>query len=211
MSDRLPRDGQNTAPSPGELRYRERCLEKLGFAFQGDERVLDVGCGDGGVSRLLRARVREVVAVDLEANPAWEDGSGLSFIVADGERLPFDARSFDLVHSKDSLHHMNRPADALREYRRVLRPGGHALILEANRYNPSFYFHMTRQLGHAHFTTKRFRGLVSEVFADAQFGSFEAHYVPFADRLLRLQDLVESALDRMPLFPRSYNFASATT
>lgn len=139
-----------TATSPGELRYRERCIDKLGFTFRGDERLLDVGCGDGGVAELLRRRVGEVVAVDVEPSEEWDDRDGLSFQVADGERLPFDDELFDLIHSKDSLHHMEDPVAALAEYERVLKPGGTALIVEGNRYNPIFFVHMTKLLGHEH-------------------------------------------------------------
>ena len=46
--------------TPGELRYRLSCIDKLGYRFRGDERLLDSGCGDGGVARLLRERVGEV-------------------------------------------------------------------------------------------------------------------------------------------------------
>src|SRR5918994_5362491 len=87
--------------SQGELRYRLRCLDKLGYAFNGHESVLDSGCGDGGVARLLRDRVGEVTAIDIEPSPEWRDGPGLSFLVADAEGLPFDAATFDVVHSKD--------------------------------------------------------------------------------------------------------------
>lgn len=195
--------------SQGELRYRLRCLDKLGYAFDGRESVLDSGCGDGGVARLLRDRVGEVTAIDVESSPAWSDEPGLSFRVADAEGLPFDDASFDVVHSKDSLHHMASPERALTEYRRVLRPGGAALIVEANRYNPIFYPHMTLALGHDHFTRRRFRALVTAVFPGARFGAFEAHYVPGWTRALALQHAVEEALERLPLFRPllSYNFA----
>jgi ubiquinone/menaquinone biosynthesis C-methylase UbiE len=196
--------------SDGELRYRLRCLEKPGHAFRGDERVLDAGCGNGGVARLLRERVREVVAIDVERSADWHEEDGLSFQVADAEELPFDAASFDVVHSKDSLHHMETPERALREYRRVLEPGGVALIVEANRFNPLFYPHMTLALRHEHFTRNRFRELVGAVFPAARFGAFEAHYVPGL-RALRLQHAAEEALERFPPFRRllSYNFAVA--
>jgi ubiquinone/menaquinone biosynthesis C-methylase UbiE len=196
--------------SDEELRYRLRCLEKLGFAFSGDEQVLDAGCGNGGVARILRDRAREVVAVDVERFDNWRDEPGLSFHVADAEGLPFAGGSFDVVHSKDSLHHMDRPERALVEYRRVLKPGGTALIVEANRYNPLFYPHMTLALGHEHFTRKRFRELVGAVFPAPRFGAFEAHYVPGL-RPLRLQHAVEEGLERLPPFRRllSYNFAVA--
>jgi ubiquinone/menaquinone biosynthesis C-methylase UbiE len=195
----------------GELRYRERCIAKLCYAFRGDERLLDVGCGDGGVANLLVQRVGEVVAVDVESSDAWQNGERITYEVANGEQLPFGNREFDLVHSKDSLHHMEDPERALAEYRRVLKPGGAALIVEGNRYNPVFYVHMTRMLGHEHFARSRFHELVTAVFPEARFGAFEAHYVPFAGRLLRLQQVTEEALEQMPGFARiaSYNFAVA--
>ena len=195
----------------GALRYRLRCIDKLGQGFDGDERLLDVGCGDGGVAQLLRERVGEVVAVDIEESPSWKDECGLTFQKADGEALPFADASFDLVHSKDSLHHMTRPERALSEYRRVLRPGGRALIVEANRYNPSLYIQMTLIRRHQHFTRKRFHELVRSTFPDAQFGAFEAHYVPGADRLRPIQHGIEETIEMLrPLRPLlSYNCAVA--
>jgi SAM-dependent methyltransferase len=211
---RLDRSGRAQHPrgvTTGELRYRLRCLDKLGYAFNGDESVLDSGCGDGGVARLLRDRVHEVVGIDVEPSPEWRDVRGLSFRVADAERLPFEDSTFDVVHSKDSLHHMTAPERALAEYRRVLKPDGAALIVEANRYNPFFFPHMTLALGHEHFTRPRFRALVSAAFPNARFGAFEAHYVPGLTRGLRMQHVVEEALERfLPFRPLlSYNFAVA--
>jgi SAM-dependent methyltransferase len=151
----------------------------------------------------------EVVAIDVEPSPAWCDEPGLTFAVADAETLPFPDARFDLVHSKDSLHHMGSPERALAEYRRVLKQGGSALILEANRYNPLFFPHMTLALGHEHFSLRRFRALVSAVFPDARFGAFEAHYVPGMRRGLALQHAIEEGLERFPPFRPllSYNFA----
>jgi ubiquinone/menaquinone biosynthesis C-methylase UbiE len=197
---------------PGVVRYRVRCLDKLGYPFRGDESLLDAGCGDGEVARLLRTRVREVTAIDVEPSTNWRDEAGLVFRAADAEQLPFADESFDLVHSKDSLHHMSSPERALSEYRRVLRPGGTALIIEANRYNPFFYPHMTLALGHQHFSRNHFRSLVRSAFAAVRFGAFEAHYAPPLERMLRVQHAVEEGLERFPPFRPllSYNFAIAS-
>jgi ubiquinone/menaquinone biosynthesis C-methylase UbiE len=106
---------------------------------------------------------------------------------------------------------MAHPELALAEYLRVLKQGGAALIVEANRYNPSLFVQMTLLRRHQHFTRGRFRGLVSSVFADVHFGAFEAHYVPGAGRIARLQERVEDALEQLGPFDRalSYNFAVA--
>jgi ubiquinone/menaquinone biosynthesis C-methylase UbiE len=193
----------------GERRYRLRCIDKLGFSFRGDESLLDCGCGDGDVARMLRERVRNVVAIDVEPFDTWNDEPGLAFQVADAEELPFADSTFDLVHSKDSLHHMESPERALAEYGRVLKAQGAALIVESNRYNPLFYPHMTLALGHQHFSRGRFRELVTAVFPHARFGAFEAHYVPGLNRGLPVQHAVEEGLERFPPFRPllSYNFA----
>ena len=65
---------------------------------------------------LLAQHVREVVAVDAEASPEWRDSAGLTFLVADVERLPFAEDSFDAIHSKDSLHHMDDRRSHLRNF-----------------------------------------------------------------------------------------------
>ncbi len=200
-----------THAARGERLYRLRCIDKLGHSFRGDESLLDAGCGDGGVARLLRDRVREITAIDVEPSPAWRDEPGLTFRVGDAEELPFGDSSFDLVHSKDSLHHMDAPERALAEYRRVLKPGGNVLIVEANRFNPIFYPHMTLALGHEHFTRRRFRDLVQRAFPTARFGAFEAHYVPPLDRFPKVQHAIEEGLGLFPPFRPllSYNFAVA--
>jgi SAM-dependent methyltransferase len=106
---------------------------------------------------------------------------------------------------------MDDPVRALAEYRRVLRPGGTALIVEANRYNPSLFVQMTLVRRHDHFTRTRFRGLVETEFPEARFGAFEAHFVPYADRILGLQHTVEEGLEKLgPVHGLlSYNFAVA--
>lgn len=203
-------DHHHHEQSAGELRYRLRCIDELGHDFRGDERLLDVGCGDGGVARLLRERVAEVVAVDVEHSPRWDDSSGIAFQVADGEALLFEDASFDLVHSKDSLHHMTSPERALAEYRRVLRPGGTALIVEANRMNPSLFVQMTLLRGHDHFRTGRFRELMLAAFPSSHFGAFEAHFVPgLHGAALSIQETTEDFLERISLVRPllSYNFA----
>jgi SAM-dependent methyltransferase len=96
--------------------------------------VLDLGAGAGKNPYSLRGRVRRIIGVDVdprvETNPLLDKG-----VVADAGRLPFDDNSFDVVFSIYVLEHVGRPADLVREIRRVLRPGGVFLALTPNRYH----------------------------------------------------------------------------
>jgi ubiquinone/menaquinone biosynthesis C-methylase UbiE len=103
-------------------------------------RVLDVGCGAG--TDLVRfARAGAVpTGVDLAAssivlakrNFALE-GLHANLAVADGERLPFADRSFDLVYAHGVMQYTTDAAALVRECRRVLRPGGQAIFQVYNR------------------------------------------------------------------------------
>lgn len=95
-------------------------------------RVLDLGCGAGHVSFQVAALAGEVVAYDLSqqmldvvASAAVERGLGnIRTEQGVAERLPFDDSAFDFVFSRYSAHHWRDVGQALREVRRVLKPGG---------------------------------------------------------------------------------------
>jgi SAM-dependent methyltransferase len=98
------------------------------------QRVLDVGSGPGTISIDLARRVAPgtVVGIDSSADVV-EQATGLardngidtvSFSVGDVYALEFADDSFDIVHAHQVMQHLARPIDAMREIRRVLKPGG---------------------------------------------------------------------------------------
>jgi SAM-dependent methyltransferase len=101
--------------------------------------VLDLGCGGGHVSFNVAPHVREVVAYDLSrdmlgAVAATAQAKGLANIVTQQgtvEALPFPAAAFDAVMSRFSAHHWHGFPAALREARRVARPGAIAVFADA--------------------------------------------------------------------------------
>jgi SAM-dependent methyltransferase len=91
---------------------------------RGGERILDLGCGDGALTKKLADMGCDVVGVDSSA-PQVEACRrlGLDARVADGEHLRFDA-DFDAVFSNAAIHWMKPPDDVIAGVWRALRPGG---------------------------------------------------------------------------------------
>jgi ubiquinone/menaquinone biosynthesis C-methylase UbiE len=139
------------------------------------ERVLDVACGTGAVTRLAAERVGQgrIVGLDLNtgmlavaktvpANPAieWIEGSALD--------LPFDDGSFDLVLCQLGLQFFPDRPQALKEMKRVLAPSGRLAlsVYSAIEHTPAAYAFvraLDRRLGSDASSTKR----AEHVFADA--------------------------------------------
>lgn len=112
-------------------------------ALTGTERVLDAGTGTGHTALAFARHAAAVVAVDLTENMltqgrqlAVDQGlTNVEFRHADVEALPFGANEFDLVVSRYSAHHWPNPHHALREFGRVLRPGGRLILNDIVSYD----------------------------------------------------------------------------
>jgi SAM-dependent methyltransferase len=104
-------------PLSAWLRQQARALHEA----QGSYRLLDVGCGVKPYYPWFEPYVSEYVGVDLGANPAAELEGAI-------EALPVEDASFDVVICTQVLEHSEDPAQAVRELRRVVRPGGRVLL-----------------------------------------------------------------------------------
>jgi ubiquinone/menaquinone biosynthesis C-methylase UbiE/DNA-binding transcriptional ArsR family regulator len=131
-------DAEGTAPL--QLSSREEwsglLLQELGPAPVGE--LLDIGTGAGLMLEILGPRARRAVGVDISA-PALRlartrvHGAGLShceFRRGDMYSLPFDDASFDTVSIDRVLAAAERPAAAIAEAARTLRPGGRLIVVE---------------------------------------------------------------------------------
>ena len=103
-------------------------------------RVLDVGCGPGTITRDLGALVGadgEVLGVDSSADVVAQAAAGcdlpqVRFVVGDALRLDVPDGAYDVVHAHQVLQHLTDPVAALREMRRVTRPGGLVAVRDAD-------------------------------------------------------------------------------
>lgn len=123
------------AYSEWEYEVGRTVFEKhFGAARLSGARLLDVGCGMGGKTAwYAESGATRVVGVDLERRHVVQSArfahrrgvaSRLSLVQADAMRLPFADASFSVLTANDSMEHFADPAAALREFGRVLCPGG---------------------------------------------------------------------------------------
>jgi SAM-dependent methyltransferase len=100
-------------------------LDLAGLVPAGTASVHDLGCGNGSYEVALgrRAHRGPLVAVDLSMG-MLAGVTGASLVQADAQRLPFAPESFSVVLAPHMLYHVSDIPAAVREARRVLRPGG---------------------------------------------------------------------------------------
>jgi ArsR family transcriptional regulator len=105
--------------------------------------IADLGAGEGTLSQLLAQRAKHVIAVDnsprmveFGAQLAREHGvANLEFRLGDLEAPPITDSSVDLALFSQALHHAQKPARAVAEAARILRPGGRLVILDLLRHD----------------------------------------------------------------------------
>ena len=137
-------DWTRWARAPGHDTYwhfhRDRLFELLP---EPGELTLDVGCGEGRLTRDLSARGHRVVGVDasptMVAHAREADPNG-DYLVADGAQLPFDDAAADLVVAFMSFHDMDEMPTAVREAARVLAPVGRLCMAVVHPVNSAGAF-----------------------------------------------------------------------
>ncbi|HEX2412066.1 MAG TPA: class I SAM-dependent methyltransferase [Solirubrobacteraceae bacterium] len=95
--------------------------------------VVDVGCGVGTSTRLLRLAGYDALGTDLSER-FLPDKEG--FAAVDFEQAPFPDATFDAAGALNVLEHIARPRRLLDEMVRVVRPGGHIVIASPNLTSP---------------------------------------------------------------------------
>lgn len=131
--------------------YRRRCLRRAGL--RPGMRVLDVAVGTGLLAReavaLTRSRT-EIIGIDVSEAMLAEARRKLAIPLIQGaaEELPVADASIDFLTLGYALRHIPDLALVLREFRRVLRPGGILLILELRRPR----YAVTRSIVAQHFS-----------------------------------------------------------
>jgi SAM-dependent methyltransferase len=195
------REYHKTAPIPATGRrsiYEFRRPERDWVAHLFDHdvplpahgRVLDAGCGAGPYVRAARARLTDdgvLVGLDLNHGRLQVFApTDAAAVVGDVAALPFPDCMFDVVLAMHMLYHVPNLPDAVRELRRVLRPGGVLYALTNSEHAQSELAELYRRHGGG-----------EQAMADTRFSNesgTEVLRIAFADRDMQLVEHRDSEL-----------------
>jgi SAM-dependent methyltransferase len=128
------------------IKYTEPKVDFISFVLDqvpwtGRETVIDVGCGAGAYVEAARNRCRAYIAGDF--SPGMLQGlsfPGLPRVNLDAQKLPFAGETADVIFANHMLYHVPDQDAAVREIKRVLRPGGYLLAAtNSGRNMPELY------------------------------------------------------------------------
>ncbi len=107
--------------------YEEQILPLAAAELADAATLLDIGCGDGQIARMMAAGGASVVGIDPTWNQiivAHERGGGPSYLRTTADELPFADASFDAAVACLVFEHIDAVDAAIAEVARVLKPGG---------------------------------------------------------------------------------------
>ncbi len=151
-------------------------VERYLFAkqFVKGQKVVDIACGTGFGSHLLWAEggARWVLGIDsapeaLSQTARFIVPGTVEFSLARAEQIPAESGSVDVVISAETIEHLEEPGPFLEELRRILRPGGRAVIStplnnSTTRLQPENPYH------HREYSTEEFTQLVVRAFGNVE-------------------------------------------
>lgn len=167
---------ENPAWRPATEVFAERVRSFL----RPEVRLLDIGCGRGGLIEQLSHPLAQIVGIDPDLNSLREHRLvALPRIAALGDRLPLIKSSFDIVTASWLLEHVNAPLDTFAAVSRVLRPAGVFIFITPNARHPLAWANRTAgRLGRAQ------GRLVDHLYGRAENDTFRPVYLANTPRII---------------------------
>lgn len=134
-------------------------------------RVLDLGCGRGGLVEQLSHPLNQIAGVDPDELSLREHRLALPRTVGLSDSLPFASNTFDVAFASWLLEHLERPLSTFNQISRVLKPGGVFVFITPNTRHPLSA--LNRSLGK--FSQLQGR-LVERFYGRAETDAFSTYY-----------------------------------
>lgn len=132
--------------------------------------VLDIASGSGYGSYIMAGEAKEVIGVDVDEESVKYASrnykrKNITFKVGDAEKIPIDDASVDVVVTFETVEHIKNYKNFMAEIKRVLKPGGFAIISTPNdlEFPEGNHFHLHE------FTHEELKKVLSEYFKHAKF------------------------------------------
>jgi len=109
--------------------YIQRYLTALDLLNKKKSFILDIGCGDGGISNFLNRCGKRIIAIDLE-----KEKRNFDYIIAKAEKLPFKKSIFDQILLLDVLEHISNEKLIIEEVNRVMKKNGNLIITTPSNF-----------------------------------------------------------------------------
>jgi len=181
--------GAMTSPTFGGWKGTDRLIKLLNIKNMEKPKVLDVGCATGYITRHIAQKFDcEILGVDLSKvllDIAKEESQKLNlnnikFQYANVENLPFSDNTFDIVYGEAITALVPDPLKVLREYKRVLKPGGKIATLDLfmkESLSSEFAEETNEMMSNVIGTQVKIRNFHDweQIFKDSGFNSIEIH------------------------------------
>ena len=125
--------------------WRSKLVKKADISKQ--HRVLDVATGTGDVAFNMASKAQHVTGLDIASEMIKianqknnkKKFDNINFLVGDGEKLPFEDKTFDIITISFGFRNISNQKKALQEFNRVLKNNGKLLILEFSQPKSRFF------------------------------------------------------------------------
>jgi 2-polyprenyl-3-methyl-5-hydroxy-6-metoxy-1,4-benzoquinol methylase len=203
----------NWSTPAGKIRWARRCRLFKEFIGSNKRLVLEIGCGTGLFTKELAATDNTIIAIDISdalIKKAKErvHAKNVKLVVGNAYKTEFKSNSYDFIVGSSSLHHLEVDS-ALKEFSRILKPGGSIMFTEPNMMNPQVALiknvpAIKRRAGDSPDETAFFRWAIARKlrnhdFTDISIVPFDFMHPQIPESLLGIAGQLTSVIEKVPI------------
>ena len=203
----------NWSSPAGKIRWARRCRLFKEFIGSNNRLILEIGCGTGLFTEELAATDNTITAIDISdalIKKAKErvSAANVKFVVGNAYKTKFEPDTFDFILGSSCLHHLEVDL-ALKEFSRILKPGGGVMFTEPNMMNPQIALvknipALKRRAGDSPDETAFFRWaiagkLLSHNFTEISVVPFDFMHPSIPGSVLGIARQLTSVIEKVPI------------